>query len=625
MAELTHLYDDQDSVQTTTSGTYADITGITVTPVANTKYLIVARALFGVDSATNKGYLRVETADDTAIEAKSESIVEFERTGSTNLLSYLFVHSFTSDASPDTVTLQFKVDGSSTTTADQMSLFLLDLDAIGTEGTDYYEDIQAVSGDEYSITAATTVLAQLAGSDLTTVEHLILGYARADIGSTGRWFDHSLHAAYDTSTAAERSLHRAEGEDTAEQRIGGFAIRHKASSGTPNVTLYGTEEAANGNMLDGGAYLIALPTSLFADFVDDYEAGDIDVGGTEITIATTGSYTPTITGNHLVFGRSNGFDTPAGLAKMWVESTTTEIRTGDEPPLQTQSWDNTKDLEQVITFQRYSITTAETFNLRGDGSGGFLDLEHRWLIVVNLNPPSTGDATANLTTIQATVTIDAPTTTTSASITTTAVNTVATLTATTQTVDASATLTAVNALVTLTTVATTTSNTATLTAVNAVVTLTAPTTTTSATINAAAVNVVVTLDQPAVTGGATVTLTAVQAIVTSTAPATTATATANTTAVNAVVTIDTVDAQGGVGVTLTTINAVVTLTATTQTASATANLTAINAIVTLTATTQTASATANLTTVNAVVTLDQPAASSAHTVGLLAHFSSMIG
>ena len=104
-----------------------------------------------------------------------------------------------------------------------------------------------------------------------------------------------------------------------------------------------------------------------------------------------------------------------------------------------------------------------------------------------------------------------------------------------------------------------------------------------------------------------------------------ASATANLTTVQANVTITTVATTTSASITTIAVNVAATLTATTQTASATTNLSAVNAVVTLTTVATTTSATASLTAVNAVVTLDQPAASSAHTVGLLAHFSSMIG
>ena len=394
MAELTHFYADQDTAQTTTSGTYSDITLnnpiLGTNLVGNNKYLIVVRALIGVNNATNKGYFRVETPDDTDIESKSESIVEFQQTGATDLLTYFWVHPFTTAATPSDVNLQFKVDGSSTMTADQMSLFLFDLTAIGTEGTDYFEDIQPVdTGTEYSTSQKTTILAEIAGADLGTDEYLVLGYARADIGSTGRWFNHDLFVPNNFSLAVRLGTHQAEGEDTAEQRLSGYVVRHKASSGTPNATLYGQEEAANGNMTDGGAYLIALPSSLFADFESIFTAGAVAVDGTETTIQNLPSYTPSVTGNHLIFGHAQGSNTPTQLGGMWVESTTTEIRTGDSTPTHNQIWDNTKDEEQMVTFQRYSITTAETFNLRAQGAAADFDVDHRWLVVVNLNPPST--------------------------------------------------------------------------------------------------------------------------------------------------------------------------------------------------------------------------------------------
>jgi hypothetical protein len=318
-------------------------------------------------------------------------IVEFEQTGSTDFVSYFFVHSFTTDGTPDDIDLQIKVDGGSALRIDQMSMFVLDLDAIGTEGTDYFEDIQAVdTGTEYSTSTATTVLSQLSGADLGTDEHLVLGYARTDVGSTGRWYRIQHFYAEDASSSTVKTSIYAEGEDTAEQRITGVAFRHKASSGTPNVTMYGQEEAANGNMTDGGAYMIALPSALFADMEYTYSAANVSVDGTETTIATIASYTPTTNGNHLVLGTANGSNTPTALGGMWVEEGTTEIRTGDAAPTHNQIWDNAKDNEVMNTFQRYSITSTVTLNLRAQGAGTDFDVSNRHLLIVNLNEPDTG-------------------------------------------------------------------------------------------------------------------------------------------------------------------------------------------------------------------------------------------
>ena len=537
------IYDGGTLTNTATTGANAaQILGSAL--AANTKYLIVARALFKPSNTGAVGEIRVQTDDDSDIESKSLMLVEPQQSATTDMISYLFPHSYTTASSPSDVEFQLSDGGAAGDIRIRVSsLFVLDLDAIsasnllgthyfdasdagptdsgadwdndsnafdgsistfavkngtgggsltaegttaptsgaaigavvlkvtiedftaggafsvdvdedsvgGTEllglqvtdakeakeevrglvaapasgwtwqkvndlaisfnagsdidtrvylaevlvydanGLGYFEDAQDVSGDDFSKTADTTVVASLAGSDLGTDEHLILGYGRCDIANTGRYFDISLHAAYDTSTSTVRSQHRAEGEDVNEQRIVGFALRHKASSGTPDVTMFGaSENAGGGQNADGGGYLIALPTALFADFEDDFTSGFINVDGTETTVATSGSYTPTVTGNHLIIGRTNGSAGPTALGRMWVDSTTTEIRTGDEPPSHNQIWDNTKDLEMMATFQRYSITTAETFNLQVQGAASNFGVAFRWLIVVNLNKPATG-------------------------------------------------------------------------------------------------------------------------------------------------------------------------------------------------------------------------------------------
>ncbi len=396
MAIRPHFYaEDNTAVSSSTDNLVVlSIPGSSLKAV--TKYLLVARALFGGSSATGIYEIRVATGDTglNSVLAKSLHKIEPEQTGSGALTSYFYVHSFGTSASPADVNLRI---ASSTGTAevDQMSLFLLDLDAIGTEGTDYFEDIQDISSDEYSRTADTTVLAQILGSDMGTAEHLILGSARCDIANTGHYFDHSLHAAYDTSTAVVRSRHRAEGEDNAEQRISGHAIRHKASSGTPNATLFGArQDAGGGAHTDGGAYLIALPTSLFADFVHDYEAGSLELNTTESTVALIENYTPTVTGNHLIIGRVNGSVTPTQLGRMWVEDLVGEIRTGDSVPSHNQIWDDSKDEEMMATFQRISITDEKTYGIRSVGANADFDIEHRWLLVVNLDDGVSADPVA---------------------------------------------------------------------------------------------------------------------------------------------------------------------------------------------------------------------------------------
>ncbi len=137
MAELTHFYaEDNTLVESATDDlTVESIAGASLT--ANTKYLIVARALTGGSSVSGLYDMWVETADDTTIATKSLNKMEPTLTGNQALASYMFVHSFTTDASPADVLL--KVSSSTGNShADQMSLFLLDLDAIDGTSRDVY-------------------------------------------------------------------------------------------------------------------------------------------------------------------------------------------------------------------------------------------------------------------------------------------------------------------------------------------------------------------------------------------------------------------------------------------------------------------------------------------------------
>ncbi len=551
MAELTHFYDSEDTLGFDDSGIYtnvaeggsnpAQILGSALT--ADTKYLTAARALIGGNSITGKGGVRIQTDDDSTIETKSEAITEFMLTGSSEMMSYMFVHSFITDASPADVEFQFS-DLGGRSIIDQSSLFLLDLDAIsapnllgtyyfdasdagptdtnarwdndadafdgsqstfanrnsvaagslsgegttaptsgssigevwvrlrtelfgtaapmtvdvdedsvgGTElatvsisseanrvtefkltapsggwtwqkvndlaveyrtidpngrvyvaevkvydsnGRGYSEDAtDPDGGTDLSATEATTILAEIAGSDLGTDEHLILGYGRWDNGNNGKYGEVSLYSALDAATQSEVAYARREGEDTAEQVIVGFAARHQASSGTPNATIYGeTESGGGGQHTDGGGYIIALPASLFADSVFKYTAGEIVFGTTETTVQSVGPYTPSVSGNHLVFGRDTETTHLLRLIGLWVEDGTTEIRTGDAYPLShKQAWDWGKDEEGANTFSRYSISSEVTLNLRADSEDSNTGVSHRWLIVVNLNEPTTGPA-----------------------------------------------------------------------------------------------------------------------------------------------------------------------------------------------------------------------------------------
>ncbi len=225
-------------------------------------------------------------------------------------------------------------------------------------------------------------------STAVNVPYLVFGHASIGVGSTGRFFRTEIRGADVGASIATLGFHQAEGEDTVELRNNGYAIRHEATTTSTDIIIRAQEEAANGNMTDEGSYLIALPKSLFADLAYDFTLTNVSVGTTETTVASVGPFTPSVDGNHLIIGAGTHIQHTA-LTTLHLEDGTTETRTGDSTPTHNQNWDAAKDQEQMRTFERISISAEKTYNLRALSSASGTIIGGRWLIVVNLNPPST--------------------------------------------------------------------------------------------------------------------------------------------------------------------------------------------------------------------------------------------
>ena len=385
MAEVNNFYDEVTTGETDSTNAWSDTTCTVSGLAATTKYLIIAKALIGGEDAGDDFGVRVETADDTGVESKSEARVQPTFTASDELEPYLFVHSFTTDSSPDNVTIQTRSWDTTVLNVDQMSLLLLDLDDLGS--SNFFETIDADTNDELNVGFQQEVV--IAGSDLgTTEEWLCLGYLRVSMGSTGRSFGVQLNTANDDDSSANRSRHFAEGEDTAELRVVGHAARHKAATADKDAAITASEEHDAANMNRRGGYLIALKGSAFADFKFAYNSGNIEVSTTETTLATITDYTPSSATNHLIIGRTN-LNATGGNSRIatYVEnSTPTNLMAGDDVAFQTQNWDDT-DEEMAVSVLRESLPASQdTFDLQGilDGSETSRNFEHRWLLMLNL-------------------------------------------------------------------------------------------------------------------------------------------------------------------------------------------------------------------------------------------------
>ncbi len=259
MAAVTHFHVEDLTANSSTSSTYATfatISGASLT--ATNDYLIVARLMVAGNTTNRESFVRVSTADDTSIATRSEQRVEPRTTTLTNEGAlYFFPHSFTTDGTPADILFQHKSeDGTAAVETDQITFFVLDLTDLGS--SNYFETIHAIDSTEYGTSMAD--IFTIAGSDLGTDEWLILGYLRTDAGTTGGNYMVQVLTALDASTSSVHTYQEAEPEANAEQIMTGFALRHKALSGTPSVQVQASESDASDNHINGGGYAIALKT-----------------------------------------------------------------------------------------------------------------------------------------------------------------------------------------------------------------------------------------------------------------------------------------------------------------------------------------------------------------------------
>lgn len=389
VTEHDHAYVSDDTEATTTSSTFQTALTLSSTNLAaNTKYLLLARAFVGHDSSASSMEVRVSTADDSNIATKSLHSMEPQNITATDKHHYFWPHSFTTDATPADILLEFRsVDNTTTARIDQRSLFVLNLDDIGTPGTDYFESIQAVDGaTELSTTDQTTILAEIAGSDMGTLEHLIIGYARVDHGTAGNWSKIQAYAAMDASTQSLQFQEQRDSEQATEQHVVGFMLRHKASSGTPNATVYGSEEVATADHTDGGAYMIALPTSIFEDFTYAFTSGGVLVNsGTTTSVQNLTSYSPTTAdANHILWGHFNRQAGP-GKSHGHLERGGTDTRPGDDAHTFNLNWTGSLNTQSAKLFERLSIpSAAATIDLNARSDVSNQTYENRLLMAISL-------------------------------------------------------------------------------------------------------------------------------------------------------------------------------------------------------------------------------------------------
>ena len=396
MVAFNHFNDEELTEQTHTgdtnwvnADTVSDLPRIPAASLkANTKYLIRVNLGLGGSSIAEEFGVRVATADEADIAAKSECVIQPADTG--KFYSYFFPHSFETDGIPSNIDIEIKTFVSGETVkVEQITIEALDLDDVGTPN--YFETISADPGaatDLYPI-GTPTVEFSISGSDLgSTEEWYIYSCQRTEVASTNRNYEVVGFSALDASTSTVHNRDENEGENIAELRMTGFGQRHKASAGTPAFEIRTGREHSSGSFYDRGGYAIALKTSVFKDKASDYVVGPSFFGGSETTIATIASFSPTVDADFWFFGsvcNENGGG-PSTHVQMHIENDTVEDRTGDQPLQIGQVYDASVRWTTNLAYQRNILASdTSTWDLRAQNAAGSGDnWVHRWLIFLSM-------------------------------------------------------------------------------------------------------------------------------------------------------------------------------------------------------------------------------------------------
>ena len=359
--------------------------------LADTKYVIIARAMLAADDGNRVHHWRIRTDDDTLIEAKSLLKIEPVNSTVTNKgIELKFVHSFTTDpTTPADVVMEMRPDR----TADLVSIDQSSLKVIDLTGRDFVEVIHTDDSSEYPLTQA--VEWSIPGSSLGTDEWLVVGYQRTDMGVTSSNHRIEIFAADDASTSTICSRDENEAEDGNELRSFGFEVRHKASSGTPDFEVQTWQETTGHVNLDRGGYAIAFKTSDWESISFAFNLGTTTVNSTEKTVQFIDGFSPTTTGDFLFFGSCNLADmTNAAFHKIHIEDDGTPTRTGDAD-MEHQAKYDASARAKIGLFYQVNILSTDTsdYDLQVTTNDATNDtVEHRWLIIWSMELAAGGTA-----------------------------------------------------------------------------------------------------------------------------------------------------------------------------------------------------------------------------------------
>jgi hypothetical protein len=299
MAAINHAFTEQNSNQTTTSDTFVDVTGASISSgsfTAGKKYLLYITAQLG--NATAGAFTGVQTVHGSTVFAESAS--GFLAIANNNRTVYVFMDVWTA-VSGEGIKLQF-ADVGGTASLDHISMLAINLSDDLTEGTDWHYN-ERTTDDTLSGTptagAAVTFTPGTAGHDW-----LVLTTAQFLDNAGGDRCESEIVRSGEASSSLPQSII---GMSTATQTyISGLARVFNLGAASNTFTEQSTGTSGSPTRLHSAVF--ALNLNKFAAHANAYTEADTNLSATNYaTNLQTASITPTVTGDVWI-GVAWGFD-----------------------------------------------------------------------------------------------------------------------------------------------------------------------------------------------------------------------------------------------------------------------------------------------------------------------------
>jgi outer membrane murein-binding lipoprotein Lpp len=300
-ASIAHAFTEQNSAQTTTSGSFVDVTGASIASsnfVADGKYLIYITAQISVSAVAPDS--RVQVLHGSTSFADSDSAWD---TDTANLYYTYSWFTVWTAVSGEAIKMQFMCDGTNTTAIDQIFMLAVRLEADLVENTDWFfaEDAADLSLTTTFQTGATVTFTPGTAND----DWLVLTMSQIDPTSATTGFETRVDRSGEAASTLPTAIQEPSGSSPTGLLV---PLARVFTLGAASNTLREQSAAVTTAHTRIHSKIFALDMNKFADHSFVYTEGDTALSATNYaTELLAFSHTPAISRDHWA-GLYWGFD-----------------------------------------------------------------------------------------------------------------------------------------------------------------------------------------------------------------------------------------------------------------------------------------------------------------------------